>query len=96
MADYPTPQFTISVDDMGVVPTLVRLLSSIKGIRFQPLPYSQEAHEQAARQAVPLAFPHIPRNRQRSPEVEKMVAGQLPEDFDLGKEIAEMWEEMAK
>ena len=43
-----------------------------------------------------LVFPHIPTNRELSPEVRNMSMGKLPEDFDFERETEKMWEEWAK
>ena len=43
-----------------------------------------------------LVFPHIPANRELSPEVRNMSMGKLPEGFDFERETEKMWEEWAK
>ena len=43
-----------------------------------------------------LVFPHIPANRELSPEVRNMVEDRLPVDIDIERETEKMWEEWAK
>lgn len=43
-----------------------------------------------------LEYPHIPHGRPISPKVLAMVAGRLPEGFDVEKETDNMWEEFAR
>lgn len=43
-----------------------------------------------------LAFPKIPKDYKPSAKVLAMAVGTLPEDFDLDKELDEMWEERAR
>lgn len=43
-----------------------------------------------------LVFPHIPANREISPEVRDMVSDRLPVDIDIERETEKMWEEWAK
>lgn len=43
-----------------------------------------------------LVFPRVPRNRKLSAEVEQMVVGTLPQDFDYETEREKMWTEMAQ
>ena len=43
-----------------------------------------------------LVFPHIPANRELSPEVRNMVEDRLPIDIDIERETEKMWEEWAK
>ncbi len=41
-------------------------------------------------------FPKVPQNYKPSPDVLNMTCGEFPTEFDVEKEMAEMWEEMAK
>ena len=43
-----------------------------------------------------LVFPHIPANRELSPEVRNMVEDRLPVDIDIERETEKMWKEWAK
>ena len=43
-----------------------------------------------------IVFPKIPRDYKPSPSVLAMTCGPLPKDFDLEKELDEMWEERAR
>ena len=43
-----------------------------------------------------IVFPKIPKDYKPSPRVLAMTCGQLPKDFDLDKELDEMWEERAR
>ena len=43
-----------------------------------------------------LVFPKIPRDYKPSAKVMAMTCGPLPKDFDLDKELDEMWEERAR
>ena len=42
-----------------------------------------------------IVFPKIPKDYKPSPRVMAMTCGPLPKDFDLEKELDEMWEERA-
>lgn len=91
-------QLTISIEDAGIMSSLRRFLSSIKGVTVEQWPQTWEAQAasktRAATQA--LDFPRIPKGRSLSPTVMEMVVGQLPDDFDLEKASDEMWEERAQ
>lgn len=89
-------QLTINIEDADIMSSLMRILSSIKGISLQPLTNAHVETDATTAQAPALHFPHIPRGRELSPEVMEMVAGQLPADFDYEKERAAMWEELAR
>ena len=43
-----------------------------------------------------LVFPKIPKDYKPSPKVLAMTCGSLPKDFNLDKELDEMWEERAQ
>lgn len=43
-----------------------------------------------------LIFPKIPKDYKPSAKVLAMTCGPLPKDFDLDKELDEMWEERAR
>ena len=43
-----------------------------------------------------LVFPKIPKDYKPSAKVMAMTCGPLPKDFDLDKELDEMWEERAR
>ena len=43
-----------------------------------------------------LVFPKVPQNYKPSSDVLNMTCGTFPSDFDVEKEMANMWEEMAK
>ncbi|MBR1520972.1 MAG: hypothetical protein IJ635_07015 [Bacteroidaceae bacterium] len=43
-----------------------------------------------------LVFPKIPKDYKPSPRVMAMTCGPLPKDFDLDKELNEMWEERTR
>ena len=43
-----------------------------------------------------LVFPKIPKDYKPSAKVMAMTCGRLPKDFDLDKEIDDMWEERAR
>lgn len=43
-----------------------------------------------------LVFPHIAAKRSVSKQVLEMTVGALPDDFDVEKEMTQMWEERAK
>ena len=43
-----------------------------------------------------LVFPKIPKDYKPSAKVMAMTCGKLPNDFDLDKELDEMWEERAR
>lgn len=89
-------QLTINIEDMGIMSSLMRILSSIKGISLQPLSELQMERAAAKPQTATLQFPHIPKNRKPLPQVMEMVAGKLPADFDEYKERDAMWEELAR
>ena len=56
---------------------------------MQPYLYQKKADKK-------LVFPHIPANRELSPEVRNMVEDRLPVDIDIERETEKMWEEWAK
>jgi hypothetical protein len=43
-----------------------------------------------------IVFPKIPKDYKPSPKVLAMTCGKLPKDFDLDKELDEMWEKRAR
>lgn len=43
-----------------------------------------------------LVFPKIPKDYKPSARVTAMTCGPLPKDFDLDRELDEMWEERAR
>lgn len=43
-----------------------------------------------------LVFPKVPQNYKPSSDVLNMTCGTFPSDFDVEKEMANMWKEMAK
>ena len=43
-----------------------------------------------------LVFPKIPKDYKPSAKVMAMTCGPLPKDFDLDKELDQMWEERAR
>ena len=47
-------------------------------------------------QKTELVFPKIPKDYKPSAKVMAMTCGTLPKDFDLDKELDEMWEERAR
>ena len=55
-----------------------------------------EAAESGEKMKKELIFPKIPKDYKPSAEVLAMTCGQLPNDFDLDKELDEMWEERAR
>ena len=52
--------------------------------------------EDKERQKRELVFPKIPKDYKPSERVLAMTCGPLPKDFDLDKELDEMWEERAR
>ena len=52
--------------------------------------------EEKKQQKAELVFPKIPKDYKPSAKVMAMTCGPLPKDFDLDKELDEMWEERAR
>lgn len=82
---------TVSLDSIW---NLVQSLSVDNQKWLADKVYEEIGRKQAAGRE--LVFPHIPANREISPEVKNMTMGELPKNFDFEVETDKMWKEWAK
>ena len=75
-----------------------RFLTTFANINKQKRHIMMEAAESVEKKQhkAELVFPKIPKDYKPSEKVMAMTCGPLPKDFDLDKELDEMWEERAR
>lgn len=85
---------SLSLNDIYAM--LATLTNDNKQWLADKLIHDVQASKVETKKQTVLKFPKIPKGRPILPEVQNMVVGKLPDDFDYDKEIDDMYMERAR